>query len=223
MTRYSRWFLFKRLNFNTLYFSFKFLPFRQALKIPVFIHKKVLLRDLSGKVFIPCSAHSGDIWIGYGDVGIFDIQNSRTILEIKGTIFFEGTAYIGQGSRVSVGRNGVLKIGTNFKITAESCIICMYKIDIAADVLISWQVQIMDTDFHIIRNGNQKVMNADAPVYIGSKVWLGTRCNILKGANVPSGSIVAACAVVTKKLPEENAIYAGQPAILVRRDIYWKP
>lgn len=220
---YNKWFLLKRLNFNTLYFSYKFLSLRQAIRVPVFVHRQVVFKNLTGKIKIPQNAKSGDIWIGYGNVGIFDLQNSRTILEIKGTLVFEGTAYIGQGSRISVGEKGKLTIGTKFKITAESCIICMHNITISMNVLISWQVQIMDSDFHVIRDEMHKVLNPDRPVTIGEKVWIGTRCTILKGTDIPSGSILASNSVVSKNLPEACAIYAGQPARLVKENVYWEP
>ena len=221
MKRYSTWFLIKRLNFNSIKFNLRYFPFKQAIKLPVFLHKNVLLKDLSGKVEIHGNAQSGDIWIGYGDVGIFDITYSRTILEIKGKLIFKGSAFIGQGSRISVGKSGTLAIGDKFKITAESSIICFDEISIGNEVLLSWQVQVMDTDFHRIYNDSNELLNADKPIIINNKVWIGSRCTILKGAELPQGSVVAANSLVSKQLEGNNCLYAGQPAKLLKEDIYW--
>ena len=218
----STTFILGKINLNTLVFNFKFLPFKSAIKFPVFIHKRVLLKNLSGSISIPKDAPTGIIWIGFGDVGIFDVHYSRTILEIKGQLVFTGTTFIGQVSRISVGKSGVLSIGEKFKITAENIIVCFHKITIGNEVLLSWQVQIMDTDFHSISYGDEVASNPDEPITIGNKVWIGTRCIILKGSLLVEGSIIAANTVVSKKLVETNTIYGGVPVKVLKQNISWK-
>jgi acetyltransferase-like isoleucine patch superfamily enzyme len=44
---------------------------------------------------------------------------------------------------------------------------------------------------------------------------------VMKGGDVPSGSIVSAGSIVTKELMYQNCIYAGVPAELKKRDVKW--
>lgn len=115
--------LFFRVILRTLYFNFKVLPLKQAIKLPIFLSRKVYLRKISGKIVLEGDVYPGMVRIGFNDVGIFDNKVSRTILTIFGTLIFKGEADIGHGSKLSVGGNGVLVLGENFKISAESSII----------------------------------------------------------------------------------------------------
>lgn len=53
------------------------------------------------------------------------------------------------------------------------------------------------------------------PVKIGDDVWLGGSVTILPGVEIGSHSVVAACSVVTKDVPEW-AVVAGNPAVIKR-------
>ena len=44
---------------------------------------------------------------------------------------------------------------------------------------------------------------------------------ILKGSEIPSGSVVGAMSMVNKKFEEENILIAGAPAEKIRSDIEW--
>lgn len=59
------------------------------------------------------------------------------------------------------------------------------------------------------------------PIIIGDYVWLGRRCTLTKGAQIPSHSIVAIGSIVTKAFTESNVILAGVPARVVKRGIAW--
>ena len=74
---------------------------------------------------------------------------------------------------------------------------------------------IMDSDFHCAWPPDQRLVytgvEADANVTIGSCVWLGARCIVLKGVTIGENTVVAAGSVVTKDLPP-NCLAAGVPA-----------
>lgn len=53
----------------------------------------------------------------------------------------------------------------------------------------------------------------EQPVHIGDDVWIGGNVTILPGVKVGSHSIIGACAVVTKDVPEW-AVVAGNPAVV---------
>jgi maltose O-acetyltransferase len=53
------------------------------------------------------------------------------------------------------------------------------------------------------------------PILIEDDVWIGFNSAVLKGVTIGKGSIVAACSVVTKDVPE-FVIVAGNPAKVVK-------
>ena len=208
-----------RQNFKTIYFNFKYLPFQQAIQIPIKVSKHVYLLRTDGQVKIDSAIQTAMILIGYGDVGIFDKKVSRSIWSVTGTVIFRGSARIGHGSRLSVG--GELILGNNFHITAETAIVASNRVEFGDDCLLSWDTLIMDTDFHEVRDMSGNILNPSTPIVIGDKVWIGCRCLVLKGSIIPNNSVIGANSVVSKHLEKENAVYAGQPARILKEEITW--
>lgn len=53
-------------------------------------------------------------------------------------------------------------------------------------------------------------------------MWIGSETHVLKGANIPDGSIIAYGSLVSSKLKESNSIYGGVPAQFLQNEIEWK-
>ena len=176
--------------------------------------------EMRGKVIIDAPIRFGMIRIGEGFVGIFDRHHSRSIWQVSGTVIFHGNADIGHGSKVVV--DGILELGNNFCITAESAIIASTHVTFGKDVLISWENLFMDTDFHkIYRKGEQT--NPPMPIQIGDHVWIGCRCTILKGTVVPSNTVIAANSLlVGAKWSQESCILGGSPAKILMEEVSWQ-
>jgi acetyltransferase-like isoleucine patch superfamily enzyme len=204
---------------KTLWFNFYCLPFHQAIRLPVLVSHRVLLRDLSGRINL-ANGRTGAVKIGFGDVGIFDPELSRTIWQVSGTVTFLGTADIGHGSKISV--TGELVLGDRLIIAAESAIVAQHSVHIGDDVLISWDVLIIDTDAHAIYDATGQEINPPLPIRIGNSVWLGCRALVLKGVRIADGVVVAAASSVTRTAAVPNAIIGGNPARVLRENIRWK-
>nr|WP_283163079.1 acyltransferase [Alicyclobacillus mengziensis] len=91
----------------------------------------------------------------------------------------------------------------------------MVKISIGDRCAISWDVSIMDSDFHSI---DGKPMRT--PVTIGDDVWIGSRVTILKGVTVGNGAVIAAGSVVVSDVPS-NSMVGGVPARIIRQQVSW--
>jgi len=214
--------LLKRISFyKTLYFNFKYFSFKEALRLPVIVSKNVYLRRVKGKVTVEAPLRPGLIKIGFGTVGIVDDIKFRAIWFVSGEVVFKGQAHIGYGSKIDVSETGKLVIGDNLQITAASSIISHKNIYIGRNCLMSWEVLIMDTDMHTVMDAAGKIQNAPQDVIIGNDVWIGCRCLILKGAQIPDLSVIGANSVITKKLEHKAALYAGVPVKKVKDDIKW--
>lgn len=215
-------FIFSIGILKTLRFNFKYLPFKKALKFPFLISKNIYLHTLSGEISLPENAKYGCIKIGFGDVGVFDKSNSRGVWEVSGKIIFKGTSNIGHGTKISVGKQGILELGDKFIITAESQIVCNKRITFGNNCLLSWDCLIMDTDFHKIYDNTGLLINSPTPIYISDNVWIGCRNLILKGSVIPENSVIGANSTVNKDLLQESGLFVGSPARLIKKDISWE-
>ena len=204
---------------KTLYFNFKYLKFADAIKLPILISHRVYLRQVGGSVRLDTTPKFGMVRIGFGRVGIFDQQRSRTIWLVSGMVIFKGIANIGHGSKISV--SGILTIGNNFSMTAESQVVCEKAITFGNDVLISWDNLFLDSDFHKIKI-NGSITNLPKEIVIGNHVWVGCRCTILKGTFIKDEIIVAANSTVSGKFDQSHTIIGGNPAKVVKENVSWE-
>ena len=213
----------KRINLKTIYFNFRYLPLKQAIKIPILISNKVSLYSTLGKIIFECEIRTGLVEIGWGKIGIFDNKCTRSVWNVNGKVIFKGKTDIGYGSKISVGENGILIFGKNFTIRAHSSIVAHKKIEFGNDCLLSWDILMMDTDLHRIIDNQGTIINDDLPIFVGHHVWIGCRNLILKGASIPNNSVIGADSFVNKKLKEENCLYVGNPIRCVKSNITWAP
>jgi len=93
-----------------------------------------------------------------------------------------------------------------------------YKVSIGNNCAISHNVRIYTTS-----NATDQNMNTILPkkkiyddVFIGNGVWIGANVFIVGGVSIGDNVVVGANAVVTKNL-EEDGIYAGVPAKLIKK------
>lgn len=204
---------------KSIYFNFKYLSFKNAIRLPILVSHRVWLLDTSGRLFLD-KPRTACVRIGFGEVGIFDKRKSRSVWQCTGEVRFKGRAHIGHGSKISV--SGTVEFGDSFEISAESAIASKKKKKFGDNVLVSWDVLIIDSDFHAIYARTGARLNEDAQVKIGNNVWIGCRSLVMKGVDIPDGVVVGAGSVVNKSLAHSDSIFAGSPAVLVRSDIVWK-
>ena len=163
----------------------------------------------------------------------------RNGLHVKGYlkvyITRRGKLSIGKNCRINSGANhnmigrqqknifwaeGILSFGDNVGMSC-SAFICHNCIKIGNDVTIGGNTVIYDTDFHPldpeIRKKNSLDINniKTLPVFIEDNVFIGAHTTILKGVTIGKNSIVGACSLVTKSIPQ-NEIWGGNPARFLR-------
>lgn len=112
----------------------------------------------------------------------------------------------------------LLTIGHKTSIGDRTEIHCGNEITIGSGCMISWDVVIMDRDYHKLDSEEELTR----PVHIGERVWIGCRATILKGVSIGDGAVVAAGSVVTKDVPN-GCLVAGNPARIVKEGVSWTP
>jgi len=205
---------------KSIYVNLRVLPIKQAIKLPIIVSSKTQLRSLSGKIEL-AKVKTGVIRIGFGSIQLVDYSCDRTILNIDGKIVFKGKAKIGMGSKIEVASSGILEFGENFINSATTKIICHKHITIGKDCLFGWDSLVMDTDYHTVCDFQNKKLNEDKAIVIGNKVWIGAKSSILKGSNIPYGSVIAFNTVLYSQFYDKNVILGGNPVRVIKKNIMW--
>lgn len=110
-----------------------------------------------------------------------------------------------------------LTIGAFSSIGDRVQVHCCEKVSIGDYVLVSWDCNILENNFHTTTDGGI----SSAPIVIGDRVWIGCRAIILAGVTIGEGSIVAAGSVVTRDVPP-GTLVAGNPAKVIRETGPWR-
>lgn len=163
----------------------------------------------------------GALRIGLGSLGLTSEHDTSVVRVRPGAeLRCEGVVSLQRGIRVVVD-GGRLTIGHGTNVNGLGTrIVCASEVSIGEHCTLSWDVQVLDTDFHTITSDGVERPSA-APVRIGDRVWIGTRAVVLKGVTIGAGAVVAAGAVVTSDVPA-GAVVAGAPARVIGRADSWR-
>ena len=124
------------------------------------------------------------------------------------------------------------QLGASQFISAEN-------IEVGDDVLMAWNITVMDNDAHALewearatdaavflsdylQDAENPLLNkpwddvARRRIRIGNKTWIGFNASILKGVEIGERAVVGAGSVVTRTVPS-RAVVAGNPARVVRK------
>ncbi|MBU2925116.1 hypothetical protein Q4530_12225 [Colwellia sp. 1_MG-2023] len=97
------------------------------------------------------------------------------------------------------------------------------RIDIGEGCLLAGGITFSTSDSHPIYDLDSNLrVNPSASIFIDANVWIGSNVHFLKKAYIPSGSVVAAHSIVTRKFDTPNIAVAGNPAKVVKHNIRWQ-
>jgi acetyltransferase-like isoleucine patch superfamily enzyme len=189
------------------------LRYRLLRRLPIWVGSRTVI---DGPVTI---APGGALRVGLASFGMTSSDDTSVIRVRPGAAFVcDGVVSLQRGVRIVVDA-GTLTIGHATNVNGLTKILVGSAVTIGRECTLSWDVQILDNDFHAITvDGVAQPMTA--PVVIGDRVWVGTGAIVLKGVTIGDGAIVAAGAVVTRDVPP-GAVVAGVPAKVVGRADSW--
>lgn len=194
---------------KTLYYNIKLL---NTVKSKILIGKnsiimlnktsKIIIREKLSFGVLFCNKQKSLLNVGHN--ATLDIKNFR----------------VGNGCRISVGPNAILKVGKNVFINENTRIMASKKIEIGDNTTISWNVNIIDSDRHNIYY-NDVQQETTKEIIIKNNVWIGFNSSILKGVTLGEGAIIASNSVVTKDVPPYTLV-AGVPAKVIKENVKWE-
>ena len=166
---------------KSLYLCVKLMPLMQALHLPVMVRYNCKISSAKGKIRLNAPIRPMMMTVGFESVGIFDKKYERSIVQIDGELELgSGKVMIGQGGRLCIMEGANLRFKGKFENSAMIEIICKNNISIGNNVLTSWDILMMDTDFHQTINTCDGIRNsAEGKITIGDNVWIGARCVVL--------------------------------------------
>lgn len=205
---------------TTIYFNFHYLPFRQAVKLPIWL-RKAELKKMKGKIIINSDEiKSGMITMGFREVSVY--PNSGVMWENNGgTIIFNGNCMIGNASFLSFGKNTQVEFGKDFRNTAALRLVSYHGIKFGDYARLGWESVIMDTNFHPIYDmERKKFRKAGGPITIGDYNWFGTGCKIMHSVNTPERCIFGMGTIVTRNCEMKSyCIMGGSPVKILSENV----
>lgn len=118
--------------------------------------------------------------------------------------------------------NATLALGDKFRCNYSTTIDCSdSNIEIGDNVVLGWNTTIKNNDGHyIIENGKDSTISKK--IIIEDHVWLCANSTVLKGTCVKKDSVLAYGALLTKTIDQENILYGGIPAKMIKNNINWR-
>ncbi|MGG1071840.1 acyltransferase [Priestia megaterium] len=204
---------------KSIYYSFKYCR-KNLLSFPITANGNTKIKkEKNANLIVGKRLSLGFFITRIGEIG--QIKYDRTIVQLaeNSNLMTKGHVTLGPGVRLIAGPNSQVIIGSDTFISANSKIICKESIEIGSHCAISWDVQIMDTDFHSLITEDGLLANTKK-IKIGNNVWIGSRATILKGITIGDNAVIAANSVVTKDVPCDTVV-GGNPARVLKRNIQW--
>lgn len=183
---------------------------------PIWVGSKTVIDGRERISFAP----GASLRVGLGPFGLTS-SNDVSVIRVRpaAELCCGGVVSLQRGVRVVVD-SGRLSIGHGTNVNGLTKILVAEEVTIGAECTLSWDVQILDNDFHRLTiRGIERPMSA--PVRVGDRVWIGTGAIVLKGVTIGNGAVVAAGAVVTRDVAA-GAIVAGVPAQQVGAADSWR-
>lgn len=208
---------------KSIYINLRLLPFKQAIHMPIVTLRNTHIESLSGKVVLNCPASFGLIKLGFLHTDFISWKESRVFLNINGTLEINGWIQFGVGTKLIIDKGAILSFGENTCIGSNTRIFCREKILVGPRFRTAWDVQIMDTNFHYIKDiSTGKVKKRTAPIILGANNWIGNKSSVMQGTQTNNYFILASNSMANKDYTQTVppfSLMVGNPAKLLKGNI----
>lgn len=216
-------YIFSKTPLYSVYFNFRYLPFSQAIHLPILIYDTLIVGTPNIKIQSKNCSY-GMIRIGRIGYNVWCSSKSTIIFWDKGEIQFKGRSRLTRAIHIRVMDSGILSFGDNLYASSNLNIQCAKDVSIGNNVTIGWDCTILDTDYHhYVDDKYDSISIAEREVEIGNNCWIGFSTIIMKGAILHDHTIVSAGSVVCGNINETHVIVRGNPAHIIKSDVSINP
>lgn len=203
----------------SIIFNFRYLPFKQALKLPIIVYKMRCLSQKGSIIIDNKNIYTGMIQLGFPRAATY--PNNGITWRNKGKVIFKGSCRIGNDCYVIVGKQGILTFGDDFKANAGIKIVSECSITFGSHTRFGWGGIMMDTNFHPLYDmEKKKFKKAFSPIIIGDYNWFGLQCYVMHGVHTPERCIFGARSIVTRGGQFESyCVHGGSPIRVLSRNV----
>lgn len=147
-------------------------------------------------------------------------SNNRVIIEdtpykFAGEIHIGAADYPVDNCSLTIGKNSSAN-GVIFVMKENGT-----SVTLGEDCMIGSNVSIWNTDGHSIYDKEGRIINCASDIKIGNHVWICSNVKIGKNTQIGNNCVIGYGSVVTRRFTEENAVIAGNPARIAKKDIRW--
>ena len=206
----------------SLYINLKLLPFKKAIRLPIFIYPRTIFKNTGRVVFIDDDLSLGCIKVGAPELSFHQRKIYSHIIN-KGELYLGKNVEIKAGICCAITPSGRLYFENDAKTGANVKIVCCKEIKIQHNTRIGYESQLVDANFHYIETlGNEEFGNIAKPIIIGSWSWIASKVTINAGTILPNNTIVGSNSFLNKDYTgtvPENSLLAGSPAKLLKTGV----
>lgn len=190
----------------TLWVNFIHLPFKSAIKIPIFVYGNPNIK-LNGKIMLTGGGKTGGITFNKVEGGCPSITSIQTTFFCDGRLVLADNVRIGTGNTILISKNKTLQMGNYSRIT-DCCFINIQHHNLYVGNQ-SWIVH------------NCRIDTKDGDIRIGNNCWICNTCCIEQGITLPNGTIVASHTFVNihQTIDSTNSLIGGYPARVIRTGV----
>lgn len=209
---------------KSVFFCMHFFGIFTALKAPIYIGGKVkFTKTKSSKIIIngDIRRHMISINLVNDSEGVLVSDKFEIILGSNTTLTIGENCVFSKGGSIRLDDSSAVSIGKNCFFNKRLFIYSAQMISIGEGCIFGWNCQLRDNDGHHIYFDNcQSQMTKK--ISIDDNCWIGSDNVILKGANLPRGSVLASNSLLNKNMFKDNSLYAGIPARLIKENVHWE-
>ena len=171
---------------RSLWFCLRYLPFRQAFRVPILVSKLKVGTLRRGDIVFTSEPRRARVVLGFEGSERRDSRAAYLSVHDGGKLVLGEHVTIARGTAIVI--NGArLSIGNNFFCNGDCFFTCDRDITIGNDNLYGWRVEMNTTDGHdIFEDGQRK--ERSKPITIGNHVWIGYRAILTKGCKICNNS-----------------------------------
>lgn len=208
---------------RSLLLCLRYLPFKQAIHIPITFSSNVIIEELHrGCICFKSERIRRHIAVfGLGGTAGLSHNKARISIQKGGRLILGENICLCQGTSIRIDNGGTLEIDDGMYCNKNSFFRVHNNISFGSNALIGWNCYFCDYDGHtVFRDG--KPQQSSLPIKIGNHVWIASNSTISKNVSIADGSIVACGSVVTRKFEEKNIMIGGIPATKLLENVNWE-